>query len=444
MKRILTAGVIGLSSVLGLMASPQDEKVVFCHDSTPEHSVQYRIPAIASIGQCIWKEKQGKEWPKRKFGRIVALADYRHCGGDIGAGRIDLHLSYSDDGGKTWSKPAELLGADGKPVATGTGAPGEELKNLDCGYGDAALVSDRDSGELLLIACCGRMNMVKSTRKNPQPSARFWSTDEGRTWTAPDYKHWEEVYSLFDNVGGIDGQFIASGRIMQSRYIKKDKYYRIYAASMAQNDHFGLTRNFVLYSDDFGRSWNLLGAVDKAPIPQKGDEAKIEELPDGSVVISGRGLHGNRNFNIFKYKDALAGTGEWMTPVTSSMGMKGTLPACNGEIMVVPVVSVKNGKSTFIALQSLPFGPNRTNVGILWKPLTDPKDYDTPAHFAEGWKKGPVVTPKGSAYSTFEPLFGDNIGILYEENTFGRDYSLVHKPLSISEITKGKYIGRIQ
>lgn len=443
MKRFLTAAVIGLASSIGVGAATDEGKIVFRHDSTPEYSVQYRIPAVASVRQNILAGVDPADIRNGKFGRIVAIGDYRHCRGDIGAGRIDLHISCSDDGGRTWSKPADLVDAEGNPVAKGSGAPGNDITNLDCGYGDAALVSDRDTGELLLIACCGRMNVLKSTRSNPQPSARWWSRDGGKTWTRPDYTHWQQVYSLFDNNGGIDGQFIASGRIMQSRYIKKGDYYRIYAATMVQNDHFRSTRNYVLYSDDFGRSWQVLGGAATAAIPAHGDEAKVEELPDGSVLISGRGYEGNRNFNIFKYKDAAAGTGEWMTPVLSSMGQKKTLPACNGEIMVVPVVNVKSGKSTYLALQSLPYGPNRTNVGILWKALEDPTSYDTPAHFAEGWKKSAPIYKGGSAYSTLEAMFGDKIGIFLEAENFGRDYCLVHYPVLISEITKGKYRGRL-
>lgn len=405
----------------------QSSRIVFRHDTTPEYKVQYRIPAIVTVGKGKAK------------GRLVAMSDYRYCGGDIGAGRIDMYISTSDDNGKTWTEAGHMLDKEGNPVAKGTGAPGNTIDNLDCGFGDAALVADRDSQRVLLIACCGRMNIGRSTRENPQPSARWWSEDGGKTWSKPDYTLWQEIYGLFDKDRPIDGQFIASGRIMQSRYIKKDKYYRIYAASMVQNDHFKNTRNYVLYSDDFGKTWNILGDAFNAPIPTGGDEAKVEELPDGSVIISGRGYSGNRNFNIFKYTDAKAGKGSWGNVVNAQLGFSEKVPACNGELFILPVKNVKTGKKTYLALHSIPFGPKRTNVGIAWKVLNSPADYNSPEAFAENWTGRYQVSNRGSAYSTITQLKDGRLGFFYEEDTLGRDYCSVFVPLSIEEITNGQY-----
>ena len=49
--------------------------------------VPYRIPAIAVT-------------PK---GTLIAVSDYRPCGGDIGFGRVDLRYRLSNDNGHTWS-----------------------------------------------------------------------------------------------------------------------------------------------------------------------------------------------------------------------------------------------------------------------------------------------------------------------------------------------------
>ena len=95
--------------------------------------------------------------------------------------------------------------------------------------------------------------------------------------------------------------FFASGRICQSSLVKHGSYYRIYSV---------LTTNrgsLVVYSDDFGGKWHPLGGSDACPAPQ-GDEAKIEELPDGSVLLSCR-MYGGRYFNIFRYSDAAGAQG---------------------------------------------------------------------------------------------------------------------------------------
>lgn len=75
---------------------------------------------------------------------------------------------------------------------------------------------------------------------------------------------------------------------MQSRSIKAGSHYRIYSALLSP--HYG---NAVIYSDDFGSTWKLLGNPASYPIPD-GDEAKVEELPDGSVVLSSRKDNGHR------------------------------------------------------------------------------------------------------------------------------------------------------
>lgn len=428
---VMIGSATGTSAYVRVVkASPEvlsRSRVVFRHDSTPEYFTQYRIPALASV----------QAGPNK--GRLVAINDYRPCRGDIGAGKIDLHISISDDMGKTWTPADQLRDKEGRSVAEGTGAEGNTIENLDCGYGDAALVADRTSPEVLLVACCGRMNIARSSRENPQPSARWWSQDGGKTWTHPDYTQWQQVYGLFDNERPIDGQFFASGRIMQSKKIKVGKYYRIYAVSMVQYGHFKQTSNFVLYSDDFGRNWKVLGGVKQAPIPFKGDEAKVEELPNGNVVLSSRGYSGNRTFNIFTYDNQKEATGKWAEPIVSQLGFRNVIPACNGELLILPAVRAKDGKKTYLAMQSIPFGPQRRNVGIVWKELASPADYDTPEHFTSGWNNRYQISNIGSAYSTMVEQTDGRIGFFYEEETLGRDYCEVYLPISISEITKGQY-----
>lgn len=90
-------------------------------------SIPYRIPAIATMHN----------------GDLLALADYRHCLQDIGWGRVDIHSRMSHDKGRTWSEKAVLIEGTGVSKAT------------DCGFGDAAIVADRESGEVLVVMVCG-------------------------------------------------------------------------------------------------------------------------------------------------------------------------------------------------------------------------------------------------------------------------------------------------
>ena len=212
-------------------------------------TIPYRIPAIATLSD----------------GSLLALTDYRYCKGDIGFGRVDIHGRMSADNGKTWGEEFSLIEGNGVPGA------------VDCGFGDAALVADRESGDLLLMLVCGQTVYWHQTtnRQNPNRIAVLRSNDNGKTWSA-----WEEVtesiYSLFDESvhGCIESCFIGSGKICQSRQVKVGSHYRLYAAMCARPNG-----NRVIYSDDFGRTWNVLGSVDELPAAN-GDEPKCEELPD--------------------------------------------------------------------------------------------------------------------------------------------------------------------
>ena len=405
---------------------------VFKYTGAAPYNVNYRIPAITTV-------EAGEH-----AGRLWAVNDYRVTNADIGAGRLDLHMSYSDDNGVTWTEPHWMLNAKGEPVSKGTGAAtpsGTKAceTNLDCGYGDPAVVSDRETGEMLVVSCCGRMPLFSGRRADPQPSARWWSKDGGETWTEPDYTHWEQIYALFDGTcpnGYIDSQFIGSGRIMQSRYIKVGDYYRIYAVMSGYHAASGNLSNWVLYSDDFGRNWHVLGDPMQPAQSSSADEPKAEELPDGSVLLAARRNGGNRNFNIFRYTDTAKGEGRWGTSVATNMGM-GNINACNGEIMIVPVANVSTGEPAFLALQSFPYGGGRNNVSIAWKVLDKAEKFDEPSDFTT-WDGRHQVSNMGSAYSTMCWTKENKLGFFFEEDIWGA-YSETYVPLTIEQITDGAW-----
>ncbi len=373
--------------------------------TTVEGKPPYRIPAITTA----------------KNGDIVAISDYRPCGGDIGYGEVDLMMRRSSDNGKSWTEAVT--------IADGTGEKGA----VNCGFGDAALVTDRKSGSMLLISVCGQTPYWSAKRDNPNRVARFRSEDGGKTWS-PYEEITESIYSLFDDskLGPVESLFFGSGRIMQSRIIKVGKYYRLYAALCAKPNG-----NRVIYSDDFGETWHALGTIDESPAP-KGDEPKCEELPDGSVVLSSR-KHNGRYFNVFTYTDRKSGAGAWDQPVESNLAEGGIAVggnSTNGEILFLNVRNAKTGKKAKIMLQSLPAGNDRRNVTVFFKEI-DPKEHYTAESFSKGWTKGMQVSYTYSAYSTMTLQKDGRIGFYYEEGPTG--YNLVYKSLSVNHITNGRY-----
>ncbi len=375
-------------------------------------TIPYRIPAIACASN----------------GDLIAVADYRYSKGDIGSGELDLRYRISTDNGKTWGTTQTLI----SHTYNGGG-------NLNTGYGDPCIVADRESSRILLMSCSGDVMFFDGTRDNHQGIARFYSEDNGRTWSAPEDIS-EAIYSLFDNcpTGTPRSMFIASGKISQSKTIKVSGHYRLYCAVLYM-DNEGTRKNYVLYSDDFGGRWSVLGGINVAAIPAGADEPKTEELPDGSVLISSR-VNGGRFFNIFQYSDITNGEGTWDKHAFSGSDNNGTASpgyTCNGEILIIPAIRKSDGQHVHLLLQSVPFGPGRQNLGIYYKELILPT---TAAEIAKDWTGSHQVSRTTSCYSTMIPLSDGTISLLYEENASNQGYDIVYKSLRTEQITGGSYI----
>jgi sialidase-1 len=274
----------------------------------------------------------------------------------------------------------------------------------------------------------------------------MYSDDKGKTWTKPEDIS-EDIYSIFDDssTGPAKSMFVTSGRIVQSKYVKVGKYYRLYCAVLQiKGDDTWV--NFVLYSDDFGKSWNVLGDIETAGIPHDANEAKVEELPGGDILLSSRTDLEGRLFNIYKFDDIKKATGSWGTMAHSSSHNNGTVTeknSCNGELLVIPARRDKDGKKVAMLLQSAPIGPKRANVGIYYKALELDREY-TPEEIAADWEGVFRVTNIGSAYSVMAELADGKVGFAYEEKTYyptsGAGYTIVYDAFSIEEITGGAYV----
>ncbi len=363
----------------------------------------YRIPGITTASN----------------GRLIAAAARLVCGTDPGYGQVDVVCRISDDNGENWSEMID--------VAVGTGRTSATKNYFDTAFGDPAIVADRTSDEVIILAVagCTVYGNSNTTRKNPNLIGIIRSKDNGETWEKP-IDITENIYSLFDKGNPIQAAFVGGGKIFQSRLIKKDKYYRIYAALCARPNG-----NRVVYSDDFGATWHALGGASALPATG-GDEPKCEELPDGRVILSSR-VGGGRIYNIYTYSNALEGEGSWESAVKSSFDGAGHTPggnSTNGEILIVPVVRNSDSKEMYLALQSLPTGSGRTNVGIYYKELTDVNDIAKTSYFATDWNGYFEVSKTSSAYSSMDLQADNRIGFIYEETLTG--FGKRNNPVSTS------------
>lgn len=423
-----TALTFTVSASSNLFANTSEFYATIIRSSTPVEPSQeifitnsggipYRIPAIATAFN----------------GNLIAVADYRHSGADIGVvnnGRIDLLARISNDNGDNWG--------DEFAIVLGQGAGSPDFMHV--GFGDPCIVADRESSRVLILSCAGNVSFQSGTRSNHQNIARFYSDDNGATWSEPEDIA-ESIYSQFDNsaIGPMMAMFIGSGKIHQSRYVKVNDYYRLYCAVLAKDKNANYI-NFVLYSDDFGGTWSVLGTTEQGHCTGA-DEPKVEELPNGNVILSSR-TTGGRHYNIFTFTDAEKAEGSWGTQATSNSSVNGVVAlgnSTNGEIMLLPVVRNEDNEKMWIALQSVPFGSGRNNVGIYYKELASESDYNTPANFAKDWDGRHQASYLPSAYSTMCLQKDTTIAFLYEEETYGAGYTIVYKNYTLEHITDSAY-----
>jgi len=409
------------------------EKELWESKKTEGATNYFRIPALAQT----------------KDGTLIAVTDLRYghtadigkfgpngeWGQDSHIHRVDIIVKRSTDNGLTWDNSSTKI----------TNAPDNPVQY---GYGDAAIVADRESDNVLIICAHGdtRYGHYKAGNANTRLKVvKLRSLDGGKTFTSPE-EITTSIYGLNDNWGTL---FFSSGKIMQSRRIKKDNYYRIYTAILAKdtaNTPFG---NAVLYSDDFGETWQVLGDRTVSPI-SNGDEAKVEELPDGRVLLSSRTANG-RLFNIFTYTHEGTASGHWESAQTAPLG---TERGTNGEICIIKVRKTDTKAPVYLALQSIPLSskphpksgePNiRMNVGIYWRVIEENIGLSALADSTK-WKKYQVFTGE-SGYSTMVMQQDHRIGFLYEKydhvtnlGDMNDVYDIHYESLPISTITNGEY-----
>ena len=393
----------------------------------------FRIPALAET----------------KDGTLIAVTDLRYGHtADIGRfgpngewgqsshiHRVDLVLKRSSDHGLTWDDSALKI----------TNAPDNPVKY---GYGDAAIVADRASDDVLILCAHGdtRYGHYEAGKQATRLKVvRLRSHDGGKNFTEPE-EITDSIYNLNHNWGTL---FFGSGKIMQSRLIKNSGYHRLYAVILVRNKSNSLAGNFVLYSDNFGETWHVLGSPSSSPVGN-GDEAKAEELPDGRVLLSSRTKNG-RLFNIFTYTNNASGTGSWGGGEKADLGQeRGT----NGEILIVPARNTATQKTEYLALQSIPLSSKahpksgephiRTDVGIYWRPIMPGITLDAFVN-KDSWKKHQRFFGE-SGYSTMVMQQDFRLGFLFEKHdgiTGAADmndvYDIRYESLTLSGITGGQY-----
>ena len=428
MKKLYIALItlIGLMGGMGVQAQTSADaiagKKVTLFSSDADKKAPYRIPAIATLNN----------------GQVLVIADHRPCGADVGNGEVDIYAKVGTidaDGNYTWNPATTDPYVDGGlMIADGTSPNG---------YGDAAVAVDPTTGHILVLSVGGTSVFGKTLSSDGTYFVkRHVSTDNGNDWTTDD------ITSLFKGSSSllankdVGSMFFASGRMLASRKHPGRIYAAILTSENVTKKTFIWTTwsdnnyNYVFYTDDLGKNWKMLGDV---AINDEANEAKLEELPNGDILISSRKA-GGRYFNIYSFEQ-----GRWLGQDECTFGSdSGT----NGELLMYPGLVGSDGKKYNVMFQSLPTGDDRSKVSVFYKAFDASKTSFEVSDFtstSNPWTKGIEVDKDASAYSTMTILPNGEVGFLYEDDystsqgASGGTANIVYVPLTVEELTNNEY-----
>ena len=372
--------------------NPEGQGVIYKVQSAPFQpydlgSHYWRIPAMVVL-----HHQQGENASKN--GRVVTMADNRFDHNSDLPSHIDVYERHSDDNGATWSTHKMVVGTEADHALVGG----------NHGFGDVSLV-ECASGKIVAIMV-GGPGYFGSTPSNPIVPTIITSTDGGDTWSAPRTLT-DELYKTTYKEGAVQGSFAGSGRgLMLQRQKDEQLNGRI---MFAMSHRFTVNGNrsiqeYIIYSDDEGDTWKF----STQSAYNGGDESKLVELADGTVMISVR-QSGQRGYNKSTDGGVTWGTQAKWADIDGN--------ACNGDILYV---------NKHVMLHSYPNNGSRKNVTIK-------------ASFDGGksWSNPYVVCAPSSCYSTMDVTKDGDIAIFYEDNACSTGFVLNYVVLPTSFIYKG-------
>lgn len=369
--------------------NPEGQGVIYKVQSAPFQpydlgSHYWRIPAMVVL-----HHQKGENASKN--GRVVTMADNRFDhNGDL-PNHIDVYERHSDDNGATWSTHKMVVGTDADHALVGGGH----------GFGDVSLV-ECASGKIVAIMV-GGPGYFGSTPSNPIVPTIITSTDGGDTWSAPRTLT-NELYKTTYKEGAVQGSFAGSGRGLMLQRQKDEQLNGRIMFAMSHRFANNNVQEYIIYSDDEGNTWKF----STQSAYSGGDESKLVELADGTVMISVR-QGGQRGYNKSTDGGVTWGTQAKWADISGC--------ACNGDILYV---------NKHVMLHSYPNNGSRKNLTIK-------------ASFDDGksWSNPYVVCAPGASYSTMDVTKDGDIAIFYEDNACSTGFVLNYVVLPTSFIYEG-------
>ena len=343
-------------------------------------------------------------------GTLLAFADRRYNNRDDLPNRIEVEVTRSTNNGSNWSKRIKIT-----PTS---------VSKTD-GYGDTASVVVRNSNTVIAITA-SHVGFFHSKPNKPIRIQLFRSSDEGLTWQHEDIT--SQIYGpqCKDAMRSKwEGAFVSSGNGVQ---LSTGRILFVLNVFESSSRAFNQIKNYVMYSDDGGYTWNVSKNAPKNA--GGGNEAKIVELSDGRLLMSARPIAGNKRMHAYS-----SDRGETWSDAAQQKDI--TAAGSNGDMIYY--TSVKNGWDTNRIIHFIPTASTTVTGEHQYNGRVGPANpyfyysYDDGKTFI----KGPQVkVGQQSGYSSLAVLHDGSIGVLYEDKSWGGPIKFMR--VNFEWLTRGK------
>lgn len=224
------------------------------------NSQTFRIPGLATTNK----------------GTLIGVYDVRYKHGHDLPGDIDVGMSRSTDGGRTWEPLKVIMDM------------GNDKKWLYDGIGDPAVLVDRSNNRIWVVATWSHGNRSwrgSGQGMSPEETGQLvmvFSDDDGQSWSEP--------VNVTRQVKRPEWHFLLQG---PGKGITMTDGTLVFPAQFQDGDKNpdgskkGTPFSTLIYSGDHGRTWHV-----GTGIKSNTTEAQLVELADGSIMLNCRDNRG--------------------------------------------------------------------------------------------------------------------------------------------------------